>query len=414
MTTTAPVPHRLLARGRHASVWEARHDGAMVAWKRFDDAGADALRRERAARAAVVHPYLLPSLADTDDGIVLPLASTSLAKLARDGATSPGLVTELVHEVGSALAALHDAGWVHGDVAPTNIVRLSHGWCLTDLDQAGPALAPRSACGTPGYAAPEVVRGGPGSCAADVHAFAATVLAVAGADPGMSRELHRTLELATHPDPGRRPPLAQLVGCVTHAPRAGSKAPGTVDLTARTVDFPSDVAAPADNPSSQVSPLPATVAIAGLLVTLVLADESVRHLALLVQSVPAVGVLAGVLGSDHRRGRHVGVGTSEVRQTSDPRGRVGQLDARARQRGRGVVGQVVRGVREVVDGLRRHLEEALDAGDVVQGRGHGDLGHRHADEPSPCGVGEDVDELLDGQGRRVGQRVDRVDGVVPS
>lgn len=207
----SPVPDRLIGRGRRAAVWAARHGDTAVAWKRYDDATDPALSREHQARAAAHHARLVPLLASTSDGIVMPLATSDLATSVRQNALGHAGLAALLRDVGGALAALHEAAWVHGDLAPTNVVLTPDGWSLIDLDQSGPVLDPPVGVGTPGYVAPEVAAGGPGSVAADVHAFAATVTAAAHGRFGLPPSWRPTFDAALCEDPARRPALAQLL-----------------------------------------------------------------------------------------------------------------------------------------------------------------------------------------------------------
>jgi hypothetical protein len=86
--------------------------------------------------------------------------------------------------VAEALAELHARGWVHGDVAPANVVVRHDGTgALIDLGCAAPVGAARPT-GTPGWVAPEVAAGAPVTPAADVWSLAAVAVgAVTGAPP---------------------------------------------------------------------------------------------------------------------------------------------------------------------------------------------------------------------------------------
>lgn len=92
--------------------------------------------------------------------------------------------------VAGALAALHAAGWTHGDVKPENIRFDARGEAvLLDLGFARRVGAPHAPLGTPAYLAPERTHGGPPSPAADVYAFGATLHRLAtGAHAGAERD----------------------------------------------------------------------------------------------------------------------------------------------------------------------------------------------------------------------------------
>lgn len=156
------------------------------------------LARERVADlASVAHPGVCVPLdvAREDDAVVA--CSPRVAGVALSGA---GPVEELgewvwlVASLADALAALHRAGFSHGDVSPANVIV---GVRPVLIDLVGAALGRER--GTPGFAAPERARGGP-SPAADVYALGAVALAVAGDTIRTQAEAWMEPLLAQEPD----------------------------------------------------------------------------------------------------------------------------------------------------------------------------------------------------------------------
>ena len=93
--------------------------------------------------------------------------------------THPETLWVLLADVSSALAAIHEAGLVHGDVAPQNVLVRDQGAVLVDLGLA----SAHGARGTPAYMAPESLAGHvePRS---DLYGLGVTVVRLAlGRDP---------------------------------------------------------------------------------------------------------------------------------------------------------------------------------------------------------------------------------------
>lgn len=183
-----------------------------------DDAGRV---RERVRRlAGVLHDHLAqpgPCL-DLADGSLavlqaeVPGADLATVRRAR-GPWTPGEVVTVVVPLAEALAALHDAGLAHGDVAPANVMLRPDGRpVLVDLVCAdGPDEA-----GTPGLAAPERPAGA--TPESDVYALGrlgATLLSGPGAvgGPGLGALL-AALAGACAIDPGSRPSARTLAADV--------------------------------------------------------------------------------------------------------------------------------------------------------------------------------------------------------
>ncbi|MFC6079836.1 serine/threonine-protein kinase [Sphaerisporangium aureirubrum] len=196
-------PYRLLGRigcGGQGCVYLGKAPGGReVAVKALHVGGADdgAARRRfarglRAARAvpaehtAVVYeadldgdlPYMVieyidgPSLQQAVEGRG-PIAGTPLRRLATQMAT--------------AMVAIHEAGVVHRDLKPANVLLGPDGARVVDfgIAQAAEATALQSSVvmGTFAYMAPEQFGGEPAGPAADVFAWAATVVFAATGRP---------------------------------------------------------------------------------------------------------------------------------------------------------------------------------------------------------------------------------------
>ncbi|MEV0132890.1 protein kinase [Dactylosporangium sp. NPDC050688] len=221
-------------------------------------------------------------------------------RLRSDGPLPPAVAAEVVAQVADALAYVHAAGIVHGDVKPGNLlvpldggpVRLADFGVARRLDQpAGPTHA------TPEYVAPEVVAGGLPSPASDVYALGVVLFelicgrspyrggspndvlrrhadCVPVPPPGMPAALWPIIEACMELDPRMRPAAASIVGRLRVAegaldgfeplPRLPAEA---VTFWARSAELTAPVAAPVRRvdwvplPTAPTSPAAASAAL---------------------------------------------------------------------------------------------------------------------------------------------------------
>ena len=243
-----------IGAGASGEVWRARHRGSgdVVAVKRMAVPDRDELARvhtEAAVLGALDHPHLvrLREVVRAASSIVLVFEFAHRGSLARllatRGRLSTGEVITAVVPVAAAVAYVHRAGVVHGDISPANIVFTGAGLpLLVDLGRArlaGDATGGTvcgTVCGTPGYADPAVTRGDLPVPASDVyglgavalHALTGAVLPAACVDE--RDEARARLEAAAvpapvadvvlralAPDPPRRPPAAEFATDLQHA-----------------------------------------------------------------------------------------------------------------------------------------------------------------------------------------------------
>jgi hypothetical protein len=207
---------RELGRGAAGVVYEAlqRDLGRNVALKilrtGFDtDATAlERFRREARACARVRHDHVV-EIHEAGEAEGRPyyamtlVEGRTLAAAIREGAVpSPAALAEALAGIADALQALHDAGVVHRDVKPSNIVVRRDGrMLLADFGLARSAGAQSltstgHALGTPMYMSPEQVLGQRDEVDArtDVYGLGATLYeALTGKPPFSADELHALL-----------------------------------------------------------------------------------------------------------------------------------------------------------------------------------------------------------------------------
>jgi serine/threonine protein kinase len=120
----------------------------------------------------------------------------------RTGRVDGAWVARAAERAFEALAALHGAGVVHGDISPRNVLVDDEGAraVLVDLGLATapelPAMPPGPFRGTLAYAAPEVARGEPFGPQADLFAMASSLLHVAGGSAPRSQATQAAMLLS--------------------------------------------------------------------------------------------------------------------------------------------------------------------------------------------------------------------------
>jgi eukaryotic-like serine/threonine-protein kinase len=214
---------RVLGRGGMAAVWLG-HDEVLdrpVAIKVLSDSiAADPqfvarFRREAKVAAGLSHPHLVGVYDYGDEGerpylVMQFVPGESLASLLERGA--PLDADRLARELLDALAHIHDAGILHRDVKPQNILIDSEGAAklidfgiarprdATSLTQTGLVL------GTQRYAAPEVMAGQTATERSDLYSCG---VVLRGCLPGASLALRALVARLTARDPRERPTSAR-------------------------------------------------------------------------------------------------------------------------------------------------------------------------------------------------------------
>ncbi len=221
---------RPIGGGATAEVWEAEGPAGPVAVKalRSELCGrpgmGEALLREHRKARLVRHASLVAMLG-TGEAAGRPFLVMELLRGATLQARWPGTlarrhVAALLAGPAAALARLHAAGLVHGDVKPGNLfledgggvrlldlgsARMAAGSALDESDWSPPHGLPMA---TPRWAAPERLRGEPPDPRDDVHALARVAAALlAGPAP-------RTLRAALGPRAGRPTSPERLVAAL--------------------------------------------------------------------------------------------------------------------------------------------------------------------------------------------------------
>lgn len=217
-----------IARGAIGSVWRAVDTvtGGRVAVKMLRAEAAEqpelvrGFRDEFELLAAVRHPSFVRAhrLVEGPGGLAIVMdlieGEDLRRRVRRDGPVPPAIAANVVAQVADALAYLHEAGIVHGDVKPGNLVVPADGGPVRVVDfgvaRRMDAAPPASIHATPEYAAPEVVGGAPPAATADVYALGIVLFELlCGRSPfrggGPLQVLRRHGMCAAVPPPGLPP-----------------------------------------------------------------------------------------------------------------------------------------------------------------------------------------------------------------
>jgi hypothetical protein len=297
--------HEPLGRGASGEVWRgtSRLDGSAVAVKVLrpelaDDAEAVArLLGEREVLTGIESPHLVPVRDVVVEGdtvaVVMDLAAgVDLRRLLRASPTQPpALACVIVGQVAAGLAAVHEAGVVHRDVKPENVlVDLSTTDApvarLTDFGIAGfvaGAARTSGVVGTPEYLAPEVAEGAPTSPAADVYSLGILLYELCAGrtpfagghpvavlrrqledpplrPPGLPAPLWGLLSWMLDKSPGARPSADEVAEALEDLAEAFAGRPALEPLPAFDADEPTDpgsvVAAPPSALPAAAAPRP--------------------------------------------------------------------------------------------------------------------------------------------------------------
>jgi hypothetical protein len=250
--------HERIGEGGMGAVYRAfdHRLGLPVALKSLRQPGPAAIARlkgEFRVRARLQHAALLMHydlVVDAADAFITMelVDGCDLPQALRAGRIPDGRgLLAVLRQVTEGLGALHDAGLVHRDVKPENILIAGSGRSLladfglaTSFAEGGA----RDLAGTPRYLAPEVLAGDAPYPPADLYALGVTVLdALRLLRPGAPDEcldgLRALARRLTAEDPARRPDARALLSLLDGlSPAAEAPRPSHLDLRARAVDAP--------------------------------------------------------------------------------------------------------------------------------------------------------------------------------
>src|SRR5438552_9771888 len=214
--------------GGAGEVWQARDErlDRDVAIKILGPSADEAFRErfaDEARRAAsVIHPNVVTVFDEGRDGadafMVMELVrGRTLRDVVADrGPLRPHEAARLVAQIAAALDAAHEAGVIHCDVKPANVIVDQQGTAkLTDFGIARAARGPREheLIGTARYIAPERIEGRAPTERSDVYSLGLVAYElIAGRPPNAEMETEDLLRVRLKGGPRPRPPAAAASG----------------------------------------------------------------------------------------------------------------------------------------------------------------------------------------------------------
>ncbi len=151
--------------------------------RRDDPALVHRMRHEAKIGLGLRHPCLqevsaLLRLRDGRPGLLQPWMPATLAGLLKTRQPSLGEVSLILHRVLQGLSVMHDAGYVHGDVSPNNIMLPDNDIMKARLGDFGITLHKGehhaglgiAVAGSPEFSAPEQMAGAPAHAFHDIYA----------------------------------------------------------------------------------------------------------------------------------------------------------------------------------------------------------------------------------------------------